>query len=91
MGIKVGHYFLIKTETFSSYVTTCTEKNEIPGLSSVGSVTAPCAENPGFDSCHLHKCRDWWHGPITLLLGDKDMEWLEEYSLDNLISEMILH
>ena len=61
------------------------------GFSSGGSVTAPHAEDPGYDSRHLHKRRDWWHGPVTLLLGDKDMEWLEESSLDNLTSEMNLH
>ena len=38
-------------------------------------VTASHAKHPGFDSRRLHNRRDWWHSPVTLLLGDKDMGW----------------
>ena len=33
------------------------------------SVTDSHAQHPGFDSRHLHNRWDWWHSPVTLLLG----------------------
>ena len=53
------------------------------------SVTASHAKHPGFDSRCPHNRRDWWHSPVTLLLGDKDMEWLEESSLVTLLVSWI--
>jgi hypothetical protein len=38
----------------------------VPGCKSCG---------PGFKSWHLHG-RNWWRSSVTLLLGDKEMEWL---------------
>ena len=43
------------------------------------------AKDPGFDSRHPHNRQDWWHSPVNLLLGDKDMKWLEESSLVTLL------
>ena len=53
------------------------------------SVTASHAKHPGFDSRCPHNRRDWWHSPVTLLLGDKDMEWLEKSSLNALLVSWI--
>ena len=53
------------------------------------SVTTSHARHPGFDSRHPHNRRDWWHSLVTLLLGDKDMEWLEEFSLVTLLVSWI--
>ena len=53
------------------------------------SVTALHAKHPGFDSRCPHNRQDWWHSPVTLLLGDKDMEWLEESSLVTLLVSWI--
>ena len=39
-------------------------------------VTASHAKHPGFYSRHPRNHQNWWHSPVTLLLGDKDMEWL---------------
>ena len=36
-----------------------------------------------------HNRRDWWHSPVILLLGDKDMEWLEKSSLNALLVSWI--
>ena len=53
------------------------------------SVTASHAKHPGFNSRCPHNRRDWWHSPVTLLLGDKDMEWLEKSSLVTLLVSWI--
>ena len=53
------------------------------------SVTASHARHPGFDSCGPHNRGDWWHSPVTLLLGDKDMEWFEKSSLVALLVSWI--
>ena len=53
------------------------------------SVTASHARHPEFDSRHPHNRRDWWHSPVTLLLRDKDMEWLEKSSLVTLLVSWI--
>ena len=42
------------------------------------SVTASHAKHAGFDSCCPHNRREWWHSPVALLLGDRDMGWLEK-------------
>ena len=36
-----------------------------------------------------HNRQDWWHNPVTILLGDKDMEWLEKSSLVTLLVNWI--
>ena len=53
------------------------------------SVTASHARHPGLDSRRPHNCWDWLHSPVTLLLGDRDMEWLEESSLVTLPVSLI--
>ena len=55
------------------------------GLRSVGGFTALHAKGTGFDSpCPLHPW-DVWQSPVTLLpyyiMGDKDMEYLEEFTV----------
>ena len=53
------------------------------------SVTASHAKHPEFDSPCPYNCWDWLHSPVTLLLGDKDMEWLEQSSLVTLLVSWI--
>ena len=53
------------------------------------SVTALHAKHPGSDSRCPHNRWDWWHSPLALLLGDKDIEWLENSSLITLLVSWI--
>ena len=53
------------------------------------SVIASHSNDLRFNSCRPLNHWDWWHSPVTLLLGDKDMEWLEESNLVTLIVNWI--
>ena len=53
------------------------------------SVTASHAKHPGFDSRLPQNRRDRCSSPATLLLGDKDMDWLPESSLITLLVSWI--
>ena len=42
-------------------------------------VIASQAKDPRFYSRCPHNRQNWWHSHVTQLLGDKDLEWLEEF------------
>ena len=44
---------------------------------------------PGLIPAAHNNRQDWWHSPVTLLLGDKDIEWLEKSSLNALLVSLI--
>ena len=45
--------------------------------------------NPGSIPAAYTNRRNWWLSSVTLLLGDKDMEWLEKSSLNALLVSWI--